>query len=139
MKNGSGLFPRAQRGEREDQMTAVTGKNDKLKNLLLLHVLIFVFSIASVCNKKAASYDVGSFPFFGFYAVAMTIESVFVYYWQQILKKMPLITAYTNRAVSIVWGMLWGMLLFHEQIKLYMILGFLIILVGVYLIVKADG
>ena len=53
-----------------------------------------------------------------------------------ILKKFSLTTAFFNKAVTIIWGMLWGILLFKENVTWNMIIGTIIVLVGVGLVVK---
>ena len=51
---------------------------------------------------------------------------------------MSLTTAYANKAVLVIWGMVWGNLIFQEAISVQMILGAIIILVGVYLVVSEN-
>ena len=58
--------------------------------------------------------------------------------WQQILKKLPLITAYANKAIIIIWGLVFGMLFFKETITVQKIIGAVIIMAGVVMVVKAD-
>ena len=47
-------------------------------------------------------------------------------------------SAYANRSLVLILTMLWGLLLFKEQITLNMIVGAAIILLGVNIVVKAD-
>ena len=56
----------------------------------------------------------------------------------QIIKHLPLTTAYANKAIGIVWGILWGIIIFGEQIKWNMIVGAVIVIAGVILVVKSD-
>ena len=56
-----------------------------------------------------------------------------------ILKHVSLSTAYSNRPVSMIWGIIMGSLIFHEQITLPMIIGSAIIMVGVYTVVTSNG
>jgi drug/metabolite transporter (DMT)-like permease len=58
--------------------------------------------------------------------------------WQQILKRMKLVTAYANKSVTIIWGLVWGMLLFDEQITAFKVFGIFIIIGGVYLVVTGE-
>ena len=58
--------------------------------------------------------------------------------WQQFLKVMPLTTAYANKSVIVLWGMIWGSLIFKEQITWNILLGGIIIMIGVYLMVCED-
>ena len=63
---------------------------------------------------------------------------VYTVVWQQILKHMELTVAFSNKSISMVWTMLWGVLLFNETITPTMIIGALIVVVGVFLVVTSD-
>ena len=52
---------------------------------------------------------------------------------------MPLTSAYANKAVTIVWGIVWGVLLFHEAVTPAKLLGAAVVLAGVVLFSIADG
>ena len=58
--------------------------------------------------------------------------------WQQILKKMSLFMAYSGKAVVILWGILWGVLLFQETISTRKIIGAVIIMAGIVLYSHAE-
>lgn len=110
----------------------------KLKDYLFLHLLILFSTLGGVCSKTAARAEMFSLRFFFFYGLLLLILAVYAVFWQQIIKRMPLTTAYCSKAVTIIWGMLWGVLLFDETVTLKMILGAAIVFVGVVLVVKAD-
>ena len=61
------------------------------------------------------------------------ILGVYALAWQQVIKRMPLTTAYANKAVTVVWGMVWGMILFGESITPQKVLGAAVIVAGVVL------
>ena len=79
-----------------------------------------------------------SIRFFFFYGLVLLNLFVYAIVWQQILKKLPLVTAFANKAVTVIWGMLWGMLIFKEKITGWNVLGAAIIMVGIFLVVNAD-
>jgi len=87
-----------------------------------------------LCGKAAASYPIFSFPFVGFSGLVFVVLALYALMWQQILKHFPLMTAYANKSIVLLWGMLWGKLAFHEQITWNMMLGAGIILIGIYLV-----
>ena len=72
------------------------------------------------------------------YGLLLVIMAVYAVLWQQILKKLPLNVAYANKAVTVIWGLIWGMIIFKEQITLNNILGAALIILGIYVVVKAD-
>ena len=51
---------------------------------------------------------------------------------------MPLTVAYANKGITIIWGMIWGAVLFKEVITLKTIIGGVIILIGIYLVVTNN-
>ncbi len=118
-------------------------QKEKLKTpfwvFILLHISLLFSSLSGVCSKKAALADFMSLPFFFWYGLVLVIMFGYAVIWQQILKRMPLTVAYANRPVSLVWGMIWGSLLFNERITWNMILGAGIIFIGIFLVVTENG
>ncbi len=109
-----------------------------MKKYIYLHIMLMIFSLGEVCSKLAAGQEFLSLGFFMFYGLLLLSLFFYAICWQQILKVMPLTTAYANKSVVIIWGMVWGALIFKETIKWNMILGGLIIMAGVYLMVCED-
>ena len=54
--------------------------------------------------------------------------------WQQMIKKFELSVAYANRAMAILWSMIWAVLFFHDRITIRNIVGVAIVLVGIVLV-----
>lgn len=114
---------------------------ERVKYYILLHIVLVLYSMGGICSKLAAEQTFLSFKFILFYGILLLNLAVYALLWQQILKRLPLVTAYANKAVTVIWGMLWGYLFFQEQIRLQQILGGLIIIAGVYFVVteKEDA
>ena len=110
----------------------------KSKYFVILHILLFIFSLGGICSKMAAQNQFLSFWWIFWYALVLLNLAVYAIVWQQIIKHLPLTTAYANKAIGIVWGILWGIIIFGEQIKWNMIVGAVIVIVGVILVVKSD-
>ena len=110
----------------------------KIKDYIFLHILLFAFSFCSIFSKLAASYEFLSFQFCLFYGISIIILGIYALLWQQILKKFTLTTAFLNKAVTIIWGIVWGTLIFSETITIQMIIGAIIVFIGVSLVVMAD-
>lgn len=111
----------------------------KLKSYISLHILLAVYSLGGICSKLAGQNKFSSFWFIFFYGLVILNLGVYAIVWQQIIKKLPLNTAYSNKAITIVWGILWGFVFFREQIKWNMLLGAAIVILGVIVVVRADG
>ena len=114
-------------------------KKNKLNNYLLLYSGIIIYSLSSVMSKTAAGHSVSSWKFFVFYGLALSFLGVYALLWQQILKCFSLITAYSNRPLVTILGMVWGWLFFGESVTPQMILGSAVIIIGIRLVVAADA
>lgn len=106
--------------------------------LIILHIELLLLSLSGVCSKMAAQNDFLSFWFIFWYGLVILNLGVYAIVWQQIIKHLPLTTAYANKAITIVWGILWGFVFFQEQIKWNMLVGAFIAITGVIVVVKSD-
>lgn len=111
---------------------------NKIKLYLILHFVLLFYSLGSICSKLASGKQFLSFEFILFYGLAIFILGVYAISWQQIIKKIPLNVAYANKAVTLVWGMIWGMIIFKESISLANIIGSVVVLMGVLLMVTGG-
>lgn len=110
----------------------------KIKPYLILHLIILFNSLGGICSKTAAGKEFLSFDFFLFYGLVLFILAVYAVLWQQVLKSIPLNIAYANKAITLVWGMLWGAIVFRETISISNIIGAIIVLTGVLLMVTGG-
>jgi drug/metabolite transporter (DMT)-like permease len=104
----------------------------------MLHAIFLLYSVSAVCSKMASGYPVPSFGFVCWYGGALLLLGVYALVWQQVLKQLTLTTAFANKGATIVWGLLWGMLLFGESISLNMIIGAALVFVGILLVVASN-
>lgn len=79
-----------------------------------------------------------SAKFIMLYGILLAILVVYALLWQKVLKKMKLVTAYANKSITIIWGLIWGVLLFNETVTINKILGILVIILGVYFVVTGE-
>lgn len=108
------------------------------KALVALHVMLAIYSLSSVCAKLAAGFDFMSLGFIACYGGMIALLGVYAIGWQQVIKRLPLTYAYANKAVTVLWGIVWGVILFQERVSPLKILGALIVLVGVVLFSLAE-
>jgi drug/metabolite transporter (DMT)-like permease len=113
-------------------------KTSKILYFIALHGLLLIYSLGSICSKMASAEQFLSFKFCLFYGLLMFILVVYAVVWQQIIKGLPIVTAYANKAVTVIWGLVWGFLIFSETITVFNIIGAVIIMAGVYLVVTGD-
>ena len=104
---------------------------------LALHAMLAVYSLSSVCSKLASAQPFMSWQFILIYGASIALLGVYAVVWQQVIKRMPLTTAYANKAVTLVWGLIWGCLIFQEQLHPIKLLGAAVVLAGVILFATA--
>lgn len=117
-------------------------KNERLKNMktiLLLHLMLMVYSLSGVCSKLAASESFLSLRFCLLYGAMILLLGFYAIAWQQIIRAIPLTTAFANKAVTTGWGLVWGLLFFQEQITIGKVVGVTLVIAGVVLFSTADG
>lgn len=102
------------------------------KWFLLLQVALFIVSLGGICSKMAGRQEFLSKSFLFFYGLLLFILFLYAIVWQQVLKRVSLTVAYASKGVGILYGMLWGVLIFQEEIRWNMILGAVFVLIGVY-------
>lgn len=112
---------------------------NKSKAYFELHILLLVYSLGAICSKFAGQSDFMSLKFIILYGLVLLDLTVYAIAWQQILKKLPLVSAYANKAVTVIWGLVWGMVIFNESLTMWNVIGAIIIIVGIYIVVRADA
>ena len=110
----------------------------RLKDYFLLHSILLLYSLIGILSKWTAKFDFLSFEFIIGYGFILCGLFIYAILWQQVLKKLPLNTAFANKSIVIIWGIIWGSLFFSEKITINMIIGAIIILIGLMLVVTAD-
>lgn len=96
-----------------------------------LHLSLIVNSIQGVFSKLAGREKTMSVKWIMYFGLMFLAMLVFALAWQQVLKHMSLTFAFTNKPITIIWGLVWGVLIFREHVTWNMLLGSAIILTGI--------
>ena len=111
----------------------------KTKLLVYLHIFLMVYSTGGIFSKLAAGERFLSKPFLIFYACEIAILMGYAIGWQQFVKRLPLSLVYANKAVTVVWGGIWGVMLFKEELNVGKAIGLTLVIVGVALYGIGDA
>ena len=105
-----------------------------------MHISLFFVSLSGVCSKLASGYtdNIFSLQFIFWFGLVFVIMFGYAIIWQQILKRMPLTVAYANKPVTLIWGIIWGKLIFDEKITCSLNLGACFNIEGIYLVTSGD-
>lgn len=117
-------------------------KNRNKKNTtwlwIVLQLMLAIYSLSGVFSKFASQEEHLTFRFFLFYGLVILLLGLYAVGWQQIIKRLPLTVAYANKAVSVIWGCIYGMIFFKERLNTGKIIGGLIVIAGVVLFALSD-
>lgn len=107
------------------------------KALLLLHGTLLLYAAVSVFAKLAGTaLSQRDTPMtLWMLGLEFVVLAVYSLLWQQVLKRMPLNFAYSNKGVCTLWTCLFGLLFFGESLTWGKAAGILVVLVGVGLVV----
>ena len=111
---------------------------DKKKYLFYLHILLVVYSLSAVCSKLASDEKFLSFKFCLLYGLVLFLLALYALCWQQIIKHLPLTFAYANKAVTVVWAIIWGLLIFGEKLTAGKVIGAVFVIGGIVLYALND-
>ena len=123
--------------ELKDKSNAKKDKKKFIKNIIILQVIILIYTLSTVTAKFASNEEFLSIKFILFYGLEIFILGVYAKLWQQIIKKFEISVAYANRAMSLLWSIVWAIVFFGEQITLKNVIGVIIVIIGT-IIVNSD-
>lgn len=116
----------------------MTNSKSNKKIFIFLHIILVIYSLGSLCSKTASSFDVMSMGFILCYMGLFLTLGIYAIGWQQVIKRLPLTVAFANKAITVVWGIVWGRLFFRESISIGKIVGAIIVIAGIMLYANAD-
>ncbi|MBQ9512639.1 MAG: transporter [Lachnospiraceae bacterium] len=102
----------------------------KAAGIVFLQFAVMVYSINTVVAKYVALEPWFSLKFILLYGLEFVVLGIYAILWQQIIKKVELSVAYANKAMTLLWSMLWGAILFHEGVTLPKVLGVGFVIAG---------
>lgn len=109
-------------------------KKINLKDLLMLQLVFLVYSGSSVVMKFASNYDFLSVPYILLMGGVVLALGIYAILWQQVIKRFELSVAYANKAITLLWALLWGIFIFDEDITKEKVLGIIIVMIGIYVL-----
>jgi drug/metabolite transporter (DMT)-like permease len=104
------------------------------KQILLLQAVVMIYTASSIFAKLASGQQFMSLKFILFYGGEICVLGIYALLWQQIIKRVYLSIAYANRAMAIIWSMIWAVVIFKDNITLQNIIGVIIVLIGTMIV-----
>lgn len=110
----------------------------KIKILIFLHSILLIYSCNSIFSKLAGLQEFLSLQFFIYYGIVLLILFIYAILWQRVIKLLPLTTAFANKAVTVIWGIIFGMIIFGESLTLGKVIGSILIILGIIFYTKSS-
>lgn len=115
-----------------------TKKRNKVRDIFILQIVIAIYTLSTVFAKFASGQEFLSFKFILFYGIEMLILGVYAIVWQQLIKKFDISVAYANKAMGLLWSIVWAILIFNETITIKNIIGVIIVIAGTIIVNSED-
>ncbi len=109
-------------------------RNITVKNLVILQAVIVLYTLSGVMAAMAGRQKAFSARFFLFYLAELAVLGIYALLWQQMIKRFELSVAYANRAMALLWSLVWSVLIFHDRITPANILGVALVILGTVII-----
>lgn len=106
----------------------------KWKDILMLQAVFLIYSIYSVVAKFASDKETFSLEFILIFGVGVVILGVYAILWQQVIKRFELSVAYANKAITLLWAIVWGVVIFGEKITLGKVAGIILVMIGIFIL-----
>ena len=106
---------------------------EKITFIIVLHISLAIYSISGIFSKEAANVPLLSAEFCCLYFGILVLLGFYAIVWQQIIKHLPLTIAFANKAVTVIWGIIWGFMFFDETVTTIQMIGAGIIMIGIIL------
>ena len=105
-------------------------KKSGLTAVLFLQGAVLIYSLTTVISKLESNYDFLSREFILYYLLDFAVLGVYAIIWQQLLKRFELSIAYANKAMTLLWSLLWSVVLFREAVTLPKVIGVMLVIAG---------
>lgn len=113
-------------------------KKITIKDILILQAVIAVYTLSTVFAKFASGESFLSFKFIMFYGIEILILGLYAIIWQQLIKKFDISVAYANKAMGLLWSIIWAIIIFKDTITIKNILGVIIVIIGTIIVNKDE-
>lgn len=114
-------------------------KKVTVKDIICLQMVIVIFTVSSVIAKFASGQEFLSVEFIVFYGLEIVVLGIYAILWQQAIKKIDLSIAYANKAMGVLWSMIWAVIIFHNQITLQNVIGVLLVIAGTIVLNSSES
>lgn len=93
-------------------------------------MVVVIYSINTVIAKFVSDQPFLSFKFIMLYLLEFAVLGIYAIFWQQMIKRFELSIAYANKAMTLLWSLLWSVLIFRDSVTPAKVVGVLLVIAG---------
>lgn len=114
----------------------------KFKDFMKIQIANIIFSFASVVTKFVSvvwqEQGILNVKFVSGVSLYVVLLGIYAVFWQKIMKKTDLSSAYLCKGMVIFWSLLWAYLLLNESITVKNLIGTILIFVGTTVVMRHE-
>lgn len=107
-------------------------------DILQIQSAVVIYSLSTVAANLASKHAFLSFKYILFFGLEFVILGIYAIVWQQMIKKFQLSIAYANKALTLMWSMLWNFVIFSQGITPWKVVGVVLVVIGVMVMNFSD-
>ncbi len=100
-------------------------------DILQIQSAVVIYSLSTVAASLASKHAFLSWKYILYFGLEFFILGVYAIVWQQMIKKFQLSIAYANKALTLMWSMLWNFVIFSQGITPWKVVGVVLVVIGV--------
>ena len=106
--------------------------------IIAVQAIVAIYSFSTVIAKFASQQTFLSMRFLLLYGAEIMCLGIYAILWQQVIKHFEISVAYANRAIGLLWTLLFATLFFREQITVQNVIGVIIVIAGTMIVNSED-
>lgn len=110
----------------------ITNRGKWLLYIYLVSINL-LYALIAIASKYTSTFEFLSLLYLIGLSVVIIMMGIYAFFWQQILKRTELVTAYMFKGTSLIFVLIFSAILFNEVITVNNIIGALIIISGIVL------
>ncbi len=113
-------------------------KKKTLRDYLFLHGVLLFYSLITALTKYSAGYETASVGFWLLFGAKLACLGIYALLWREVLKRFTLTGAFLHKTVTVIWGLVMGVLMFSEELTWQKAAGSLLIMGGLFLAAEEE-
>ena len=110
--------------------------NKNITAIIFLQGAVLIYSLTTVISKLVSNYAFLSKEFILLCMLDVAALGIYAILWQQLLKRFELSIAYANKAMTLLWSLMWSVVLFGEGVTIKKVIGVLLVIAGTIILTR---